>query len=228
VSTGTSTIVVVEDDANIAELLDMYLRAENYHVVRADDGEHALQLVRSTEPALVLLDIGLRGPMDGLEVCRRLRADPSSSLLPIIMLTARDGEIDRVVGLELGADDYVTKPFLPREVVARVRALLRRSTSAAPTADVARWGAVELDRSRREARVDAKVVALTTREYDLLDFLARNSGQALSRRQLLDGVWGVDWYGDDRTVDVHVAQLRRKLGPSLPLETVRGYGYRLG
>src|SRR4051812_7373730 len=164
--------------------------------------------------------------MDGLDVCRQLR---STTDVPIIMLTARDGEIDRVLGLELGADDYVTKPFSPRELVARVKAILRRSESARRRDDPQTivTGGVEVDVARAEARVEGAPVALTTREFALLQYLAENDGLALSRRQLLDGAWGADWYGDERTVDVHVRQLRKKTGDALPLTTVRGIGYRL-
>ena len=143
------------------------------------------------------------------------------------MLTARDGEIDRVLGLEMGADDYVTKPFSPRELVARVRAILRRSEAPVRERAEIVVGSVEVDAARREVRVHGQVVALATREFDLLKFLAENSGLALTRQQLLDGVWGPDWYGDERTVDVHVRQLRKKLGEALPLSTVWGVGYRL-
>jgi DNA-binding response OmpR family regulator len=148
--------------------------------------------------------------------------------VPVILLTARDSEVDRVVGLELGADDYVTKPFSPRELVARVKAVLRRTDGPKPTAGVLQAGDVEVDVGRREARVGREVVGLATREFDLLRYLAEHAGLALSRRQLLDGVWGPDWYGDERTVDVHVRQLRKKLGDGLPLATVWGVGYRLG
>jgi DNA-binding response OmpR family regulator len=222
------TIVVVEDDPNIADLLDMYLRREGYRVYLCRDGEHGLATVRDRSPRLVILDVGLPGEIDGLEVCRRLRA--SDAGVAVLMLTARDSEIDRVLGLEMGADDYVTKPFSPREIVARVKAILRRTgAAAAPTGapPVIRVGNVEVDVGRREARVDASPVALATREFDLLAFLASNRGLALSRRQLLDGVWGDGWIGDDRTVDVHVRQLRRKLGDGFPLDTVWGVGYRL-
>jgi len=183
--------------------------------------------VREQRPRLVILDVGLPGGVDGLEVCRRLR---SGSDVPILMLTARDGEIDRVLGLELGADDYVTKPFAPRELVARVKAILRRSAGPAREAgpDVLLAGDVEVDLKRHEARRDGQVVPLATREFDLLRYLAENGGQALSRQQILDAVWGADWYGDERTIDVHVRQLRKKLGPGLPLATVWGVGYRLG
>jgi DNA-binding response OmpR family regulator len=218
-------IVLVEDDPNIADLVDLYLRQDGYRVYQASDGETGLQLVRDRRPRLVVLDVGLPGHVDGLDVCRRLRA---SSDVPIIMLTARDGEVDRVLGLEMGADDYVTKPFSPRELVARVKAILRRAEGPrqdAPT--VLTVAECEVDLGRREARVSGEPVALAAREFDLLAFLAENRGLALSRRQLLDGVWGADWVGDERTVDVHVRQLRKKLGDAFPLSTVWGVGYRL-
>ena len=219
------TIVVVEDDHNIADLLELYLRREGYRVVQAETGEDGLAAVHDQRPRLVVLDIGLPGGVDGLEVCRRLR---STTDVPIIILTARDEEVDRVLGLELGADDYVTKPFSPREVVARVKAILRRAEGAGrEPADVIAIGTVEVDTGRREARLAGHAVALATREFDLLRYLAENRGLALSRQQLLDGVWGPGWYGDERTVDVHVRQLRKKLGDGLPLATVWGVGYRL-
>jgi len=226
---GAGTILVVEDDANIADLVDMYLRREGFRVLQATDGQAALARAAQEPPRLVVLDVGLPGGMDGLEVCRRLR---EKSRVPVLMLTARDGEVDRILGLELGADDYVTKPFSPRELVARVKAILRRAEAvpeAKPTVLHAGAGerTVEVDTARREARVGGAVVTLTAREFDLLHHLAANPGLVLSRRQLLDSVWGPDWYGDERTVDVHVRQLRKKLGDALPLATVWGVGYRL-
>jgi DNA-binding response OmpR family regulator len=220
------TIVVIEDDPNIADLLDMYLRREGFRVIQASDGRDGLARVDRERPRLVILDVGLPGGLDGLEVCRRLRA---STDVPVLMLTARDGEVDRILGLELGADDYVTKPFSPREIVARVKAILRRSEGGhKDPGDVIVIGGVEVDAGRREARVAGTAVPLATREFDLLHYLADNAGLALSRRQLLDGVWGPGWFGDERTVDVHVRQLRKKLGDALPLATVWGVGYRLG
>jgi DNA-binding response OmpR family regulator len=220
------TIVVVEDDPNIGDLLDMYLRQEGFRVLQAETGERGLELVTRERPRLVILDVGLPGALDGLEVCRRLR---SADLVPVLILTARDAEIDRVLGLELGADDYVTKPFSPREVVARVKAILRRADGPPrDQPDVLEIGGVEVDTGRREVRVAGSVVPLATREFDLLRYMAENTGLALSRRQLLEGVWGPDWYGDERTVDAHVRQLRKKLGTDLPLATVWGVGYRLG
>ena len=225
---GEITIVVIEDDPNIADLLDLYLRRDGYRVFLCSDGETGLATIRDRSPRLVILDVGLPGSVDGLEVCRRLRAADSD--VAVLMLTARDAEIDRVLGLEMGADDYVTKPFSPREIVARVKAILRRShvPAAASGPTTLRVGTVEVDLGRREARVDGTPVALATREFDLLAHLAAHQGLALSRRQLLDGVWGEGWVGDERTVDVHVRQLRKKLGDGLPLDTVWGVGYRLG
>jgi DNA-binding response OmpR family regulator len=225
-STSPGTIVVVEDDPNIADLLDMYLRQAGYRVIQATTGEAGLAAIEREKPRLAILDIGLPGNMDGMELCRAIRA---KSTLPIMMLTARDGEIDRVLGLEFGADDYVTKPFSPREIVARVKAILRR-TEAPHKVDgpeILMAGDVAVDMSRREATVEGNVIALANREFDLLAYLASNQGLVLSRQQLLDGVWGVGWYGDERTVDVHVRQLRKKLGDSFPLKTIFGVGYRL-
>jgi DNA-binding response OmpR family regulator len=227
--TEAGTIVVIEDDPAIADLVELYLRREGFRVHQATTGERGLELIAERAPRLVVLDVGLAGDIDGLEVCRRVRA---TSRTPLVMVTARDSEVDRVLGLELGADDYLSKPFSPRELVARVRAVLRR-TEPAPDPDTSgvtplELGALVVDRARHEVRVDGVPVALAAREYDLLAHLAENRGLALSRRQLLDGVWGVDWVGDERTVDVHVGQLRRKLGAACPLDTVRGHGYRLG
>jgi DNA-binding response OmpR family regulator len=220
------TIVVVEDDPSISDLVDLYLRREGFRVLSVPDGAAGIEVVTREDPRMVILDIGLPGAMDGLEVCRQIRR---GSRVPVIMLTARDEEIDRVLGLELGADDYVTKPFSPRELVARVKAILRRAEPTPPARPaILTVGPVEIDLGRREARVDATPVALATREFDLLAFLADNLGLALSRQQILDGVWGPGWFGDDRTVDVHVRQLRKKLGDRLPLTTVWGVGYRLG
>jgi DNA-binding response OmpR family regulator len=226
VKTDLGTIVVVEDDPNIADLVDIYLRREGFRVIQAGDGETGLATINREKPKLAILDIGLPGQIDGLELCRRVRAGAET---PVLMLTARDGEIDRVLGLELGADDYVTKPFSPRELVARVRAILRRTVGPPKEPqEVLVAGQVEVDTRRREARVAGTVVPLAAREFELLQFLAANAGLALTRQQLLDGVWGADWCGDERTVDVHVRQLRKKLAGALPLATVWGVGYRLG
>lgn len=225
VSAENGTVVVVEDDPHIADLVDLYLRREGFRVLLADDGEKGLEIFRQEDPCIVILDVGLPGARDGFDVCRAIRAGSS---VPVLFLTARDDEMDRILGLELGADDYLVKPFSPREMVARVRAILRRTREGPAPQEVIALGEVEVDLRRREARRSGEVVALTTREFDLFAFLANNVGLALSRQQLLDGVWGSNWYGDERTVDVHVAQLRKKLGPDLPLATVWGVGYRFG
>jgi DNA-binding response OmpR family regulator len=222
---ASGTVVVVEDDPHIADLVDLYLRREGFRVLLAADGDRGLALCKEADPWIVVLDVGLPGARDGFDVCREIRA---SNPVPVLFLTARDDEVDRVLGLELGADDYLVKPFSPRELVARVRAILRRTREGPPPQDVVQLGELEVDMRRREARWGGQPVALTTREFDLLAFFANNIGLALSRQQLLDGVWGADWYGDERTVDVHVAQLRKKLGTDLPLTTVWGVGYRFG
>ncbi len=239
---GEDTVVVIEDDHHISDLVAMYLRRDGFRVLQADDGEAGLALVERECPKLVIVDIGLPGDLDGFDVCRRLRGDtfrarhrPGSTGdgvggIPVLILSARDDEVDRVLGLELGADDYVTKPFSARELVARVHAILRRSEGPPATGApaVVSLGTIEVDAGRREVRRAGTVVPLATREFDLLAYLADNLGLALSRRQLLNGVWGDDWYGDERTVDVHVRQLRKKLGEDLPLATVWGVGYRMG
>jgi DNA-binding response OmpR family regulator len=217
------TILVVDDEPNIADLVELYLRRDGFRVVKAAAGEDVVAAVGTHRPRLVVLDVGLPD-IDGLEVCRRLR---QTSAIPVIFLTARDTEIDRVLGLELGADDYVTKPFSPPELVARVKAVLRRADGAATTAEVVQVGGVTIDLGRREVRVGEEPVAFTTKEFDLLTFLAERPGLALSRQQILDGVWGYDWFGDARTVDVHIAQVRKKVAIAVRIDTVRGVGYRL-
>ena len=228
VTSDAGTILVIEDDPDIAALVDLCLRRDGYRVLLASEGKAGLALARREPLALVVLDVGLPGHSDGFDVCRQLRV---GSDVPVLFLTARDDEIDRVLGLELGGDDYLTKPFSPRELVARVKAILRRTAqrqSSAPGTGIASIGPLRIDPARREVLVDGTPVELTVREFDLLSFLVGNRGLVLSRRQVLDGAWGADWYGDERTVDVHVAQLRKKLGDALPLTTVRGVGYRLG
>jgi DNA-binding response OmpR family regulator len=217
-------ILVVDDEPTLVAALRYNLEREGYRVVDCGDGETALALARSERPDLVVLDIMLPG-LDGLEVCRRLRRESS---VPILMLTAKGEEADRVVGLELGADDYVTKPFSMRELVARVRALLRRA-EAAP-GDVLVSGDLRLDLRRREATRKGQVLPLKPKELDLLAFLMRHRGRAFSREEILAQVWGYDFAGDTRTVDVHVHWLREKIEdePSKPtrLITLRGLGYR--
>jgi DNA-binding response OmpR family regulator len=223
---GLSRIVVAEDDAAIRELLVHHLQREGFRCEEASDGPAALRLARSGADLLVL-DLGLPA-VDGFEIVRMLRREGRA--LPILVLTARNEEVDRVVGLELGADDYVTKPFSPREVVARVKAIGRRSGGAPTRGHVLlTFDRLEIDEAAREARVDGVDVGLKPREFALLLELATNAGVALSRTALLEHVWGYDFAGDERTVDVHVRRLRltleerARLGP--PLQTVHGFGY---
>ena len=216
------TIVVVDDEPNIADLVDLYLSREGYRVLKVPTGAAGLEAVNTHRPRLVVLDVGLPD-IDGLEVCKRIR---QTSQVPVIFLTARDGEVDRVLGLELGGDDYLTKPFSPAELVARVKAVLRR-VDGSTTPDVVQAGDVTIDGGRREVRVGDAVVEFTTKEFDLLRFLAERPGLAMSRQQILDGVWGYDWFGDARTVDVHIAQVRKKVGAAVTITTVRSIGYRL-
>jgi DNA-binding response OmpR family regulator len=218
----TGTALVVEDEESIAALVRSYLERDGFNVVRAGCGREALAEVDRRPVRVVVLDIGLPD-MDGFEVCKRIR---NGSRVPILMLTARDEEPDRVSGLELGADDYLTKPFSPRELIARVKAVLRR---AEPWLDEERLAAadVEVLRSAREVRVAGEQVTLTTREFDLLSILLGNPDRVLTRELLLDRVWGLAFPGGTRTVDVHVATLRRKLGRPELVQTVRGVGYKL-
>ncbi|MGI9092519.1 MAG: response regulator transcription factor [Mycobacteriales bacterium] len=212
-------ILVVEDERSIAELQRLYLIREGFGVHIESTGQGALAAVRTMRPVVIVLDIGL-DDMDGTEVCRALRA--AEDLTPIVFVTARDDEVDRVVGLEIGGDDYLTKPFSPRELVARIRAVLRRVQAPPPATMTV--GSVRLDSSARRVRVDDADVELTPTEFDLLAYLMRRPGQVYSRDQLLSAVWGYPGFGS-RTVDVHVAQLRGKLGSASPIRTVRGVGY---
>jgi DNA-binding response OmpR family regulator len=220
-------ILVVDDEGNIRDLARMYLEKEGFQVVTALNGQQALDQIRRQRPALLVLDLMLP-VVDGWEVCRRVRA---GSDLPIIMLTARDDDVDRIVGLELGADDYLTKPFNPRELVARVRAVLRRAgPGAAVRQDMARRSLadVTIDPARHEVSLAGHQLVLRAREFELLLALVDHAGLVLSREQLLDLAWEHDYYGTTRTVDVHIAQLRDKLaGSKLHIETVWGKGYKL-
>jgi DNA-binding response OmpR family regulator len=204
----------------------MGLGFNGFEVERVATGRAALDAIQMRRPDLVVLDVMLPD-LDGFEVARRLRqAEGAGTRVPVIFLTARDSEVDRVLGLELGGDDYLTKPFSPAELVARVKAVLRRVDGGAVT-EVMQIGDVAIDAGRREVRVAGSPVEFTTKEFDLLRYLAERPGLALSRQQILDGVWGYDWYGDARTVDVHIAQVRKKLGDAVQIKTVRGVGYRL-
>jgi DNA-binding response OmpR family regulator len=214
--------VVIEDDEAISALVGTYLEQAGYEVVRECTGEGGLEAVDRRHPRFVVLDLGLPD-LDGFDLCRRLR---SSGDVPILILTARDEEADRVIGLELGADDYLTKPFSPRELVARVRAVLRR-TDPGPESHVIEVGELRVDLRTRSARFAGSPLALRTLEFELLAELARNAGNVVTRDRLLDRVWGLSFAGGTRTVDVHVAQLRKKLGQPALIHTVRGVGYRL-
>jgi DNA-binding response OmpR family regulator len=218
---SAGTVLLVEDEHSIGSLVRAYLEKERYQVIWVHSGEEALAELTRHAIRIVVLDVGLPG-MDGFDVCREVRR---RSQVPILMLTARDEEVDRVAGLEVGADDYVTKPFSPRELAARIKAILRRTEPQAP-ADVLMLDSVVVDRSAREVTVEERIVELTAKEFDLLACLIENAGLVLTRDQLLDLVWGFDFPGGTRTVDVHVASLRRKLGVPDLIRTVRGAGYK--
>lgn len=219
------TILVADDEASIRDLARLYLEKEGFRVLTAENGAQALARAKSDSPALLVLDL-MMPEMDGWEVCRRLRATDN---IPILILTARDQDIDKIVALEMGADDYLTKPFNPRERVARVRAILRRTGGGRPGPDRPRQiGRVTIDPASREVTVDTEPVALRAREFDLLLVLADHTNQVLSRDQLLDMAWGYEYHGQTRTVDVHIAQLRDRLaGSDVEIETVWGRGYKL-
>jgi len=221
-------ILVVDDEEHIIELVELYLSKEGYQVVKATDGDEAVEKFADEKPDLLVLDIMLPG-RDGLEVLRQVR---KTSQVPVIMLTARESEVDKVVGLELGADDYLTKPFSPRELVARVKAVLRRSKPmAAEAADVVERDGLAIDTQRRQVQVEGRgEVELTAKEFDLLLVLASNPGIVLTRERLMEKVWGYEYIGDTRTVDVYIRHLREKLADNAEssrfIQTVRGVGYR--
>lgn len=217
-------VLLIEDEDSIAEMLRTLFERDGFRLVHAPDGETGLQWLQDRPPRIVLLDLNL-GDMDGVEVCRRIRAQ---SDIPVIMLTARDSEVDKVVGLELGADDYITKPFSPRELLARVKAVLRRSEERVSAPKIIEAGGFEVDSGRRHVKLPTgEVIRPTAREFDLVWYLGEHAGMALSRAQILQAVWGYDYFGETRTVDVHIRQLRKKL-PDIPIETVWGVGYRFG
>jgi DNA-binding response OmpR family regulator len=219
------TVLVVEDEASIASFVALYLKNAGYSVRAVANGTDALAQVEAEQPALIVLDLMLPD-IDGIEVCRRIRQRRD---VPILMLTARDEDIDKIIGLEVGADDYMTKPFNPRELVARVKSILRRSTPerrASETAEI-RHGDLHVDAGRREVHIGDEEIQLAPKEFDLLWELLDHRGVVLTRDQLLERVWGYTFAGDTRTVDVHVRQVRRKLGDASPIVTVWGVGYKV-
>jgi DNA-binding response OmpR family regulator len=222
---ANADILVVEDESSIASFVSLYLKNAGYTVRTASTGALALQEAQTRAPSLVVLDLMLPD-IDGIDICKRLRQD---SDVPILMLSARDEDIDKIVGLEVGADDYMTKPFNPRELVARIKSILRRSTAGRRDVKTKRLvhGQLEVDAGRREVRVAGREVALAPKEFDLLWELLDHGGVVLSRDQLLERVWGYTFAGDTRSVDVHIRQLRRKLGDASPIVTVWGVGYKV-
>jgi two-component system, OmpR family, alkaline phosphatase synthesis response regulator PhoP len=218
-------ILVVEDEANIASFVAMYLKKAGFDVGIARNGGEALTKAAAESPSLVVLDLMLPD-LDGIDVCRRIR---QRSDVPILMLTARDDDVDKIIGLEVGADDYLTKPFNPRELVARVKSILRRSNQRTrePEGGSLGYGPLRIDSGRREVTVDGAEIQLAPKEFDLLWELLDHRGLVLTRDQLLERVWGYTFAGDTRTVDVHVGQLRRKLGNACPIVTVWGVGYKV-
>ena len=222
----SDTILAVDDEVHILELISFNLKAAGYHVVTALTGEEALKRCEVERPSLVLLDIMLPG-IDGFEVCRRLKGDRMTSNIPIIMLTARGDEVDKILGLELGADDYITKPFSVRELAARVKSLLRRvAPQQESEPQTLRSGDIMIDITNYEAFKGGEKLSLTLKEFELLKVLVLSRGKVLTRDFLLDRIWGYEYYGETRTVDVHIRHLRQKLGEEPYIETVRGVGYR--
>jgi two-component system phosphate regulon response regulator PhoB len=227
-------ILVAEDEPDMLQLIKMNLQGAGYRVIEAEDGAAALTAAREERPALVVLDLMLPG-MSGLEVCRALKRETATASLPIIMLTARAEEVDRIVGFELGADDYITKPFSPRELILRIQSILRRSKPAAtaaastPEDDELKLGVIAIDRARCEVQVKKKRIELTATELKLLTTLIERRGRVQSRDTLLNDVWGYESIIDTRTVDTHIRRLREKLGPAAAdyIETIRGFGYRM-
>jgi DNA-binding response OmpR family regulator len=225
-STGAvQSVLVVEDEASIASFVSLYLKNAGFAVRAVTNGRDALAQVAAEQPSLIVLDLMLPD-IDGIEICRRIRA---SSEVPILMLTARDEDVDKIIGLEVGADDYMTKPFNPRELVARVKSILRRAAPAKKEreSEVMKHGDLSIDAGRREVKVGEQEIQLAPKEFDLLWELLDHKGLVLTRDQLLERVWGYTFAGDTRTVDVHVRQLRRKLGDASPIVTVWGVGYKV-
>ena len=220
------TILIIDDEKDLIELVRYNLEKDGYDAISATDGQTGLEIAQRHKLDLIVLDLMMPG-MDGLEVCRRLRTDPRTGRIPLIMLTAKATEADRIVGLELGADDYITKPFSPRELVARVKAILRRTTTQAEPEQLIRHGDLLIDLTRHEVSVAGKPVALTATEFRILHFLASKPGRVLSRDDIIDAALGRDANVFDRTIDVHITAIRRKLGKGADqIETIRGFGYK--
>ncbi|HEY8749558.1 MAG TPA: response regulator transcription factor [Tepidisphaeraceae bacterium] len=220
------TILVIDDEKDLIELVRYNLEKDGFDVIAATDGQAGLEVVKKHRPDLVVLDLMMPG-LDGLQICQQLRADPRSGRIPLIMLTAKATEADRVVGLELGADDYITKPFSPREVLARVKAVLRRSSPAAEQRQEIRVGDLAIDLGGHEVNYKGQRVAFTATEFRILEFLASRPGRVFSRDEIIDAALGNETAVFDRTVDVHITAIRRKLGAGAEyIETVRGFGYK--
>jgi phosphate regulon transcriptional regulator PhoB len=220
-------ILVADDEEDVLNLVSKNLKAAGFTVFHASDGETALAKTREKQPSLVVLDLMLPG-LSGIDVCKAIRSDPATARIPILMLTAKAEEVDRILGLELGADDYVTKPFSPRELVLRIKSVLRRNAGDATPDPTLRLGVISIDPARHEVRVKGKPVELTATEFKLITLLVERRGRVQSREKLLTDVWGYESMIDTRTVDTHVRRLREKLGPGADrIETVRGFGYRV-
>lgn len=219
-----TNILVVDDEPNIRELLRMYLEKEGYRVDLAGNGLEALDKLASFKPTLVVLDLMMPG-MDGFEVCRQIR---QRSEVPVLMLTARKEDIDKILGLELGADDYITKPFNPRELVARIKAIQRRYSAGQKSGRILEAGDLRIDLARREVEIGGKQIKMRTKEFDVLAALLQNFGIVLTRERLLEMIWDTDYYGETRTVDIHITHVRERIsGASVGIETVRGVGYKM-
>jgi two-component system alkaline phosphatase synthesis response regulator PhoP len=220
------TILIIDDEKDLIEMVRYNLDKDGYDVIAASDGQTGLEIAQRHKLDLIVLDLMMPG-IDGLEVCRRLRTDPRTGRIPVIMLTARATEADRIVGLELGADDYITKPFSPRELVARVKAILRRTTTQSEPEQLIRHGDLQIDLTRHEVTYTGKPVSLTATEFRILHFLASKPGRVLSRDDIIDAALGRDANVFDRTIDVHITAIRRKLGKGgEQIETIRGFGYK--
>jgi len=225
--TARKRILVADDEPDVLALVALHLQRAGFDVLKAVDGEQALRQARAEEPALVVLDLMMPG-LSGLEVAKLLKQSPQTAGIPVLMLTAKADEVDRIVGLEVGADDYVTKPFSPREIVLRVQSILRRMEAAPAAADELQVGCVQVDRVRHEVRIEGKALEFTATEFKLLTVLMERCGRLQSREVLLNDVWGYESMIDTRTVDTHIRRLREKLGVAADLvETVRGFGYRM-